>query len=92
MGKLERITITVPEEMVSRLRAAVDSGEYATTSEVVREALRDWHAGQIGNIRSVQELRAMIEQADSGPSVDGETFMAELRDRIATEVDRRGTI
>ena len=92
MGKLERITVTMPEEMAAKMRAAVESGEYATTSEIVREALRDWYAAQVGNIRSVQELRAMIEQAESGPSVDGETFMAELRDRFATEVARRAEV
>ena len=92
MGKLERITVTMPEEMVAKLRAAVDSGEYATTSEIVREALRDWSAAQIANIRTVQELRAMIEQAADGPSVDGETFMAELRDHVASEVARRGKV
>ena len=40
MSKLERITVTMPAEMAARLRAAVERGEYATTSEVVREALR----------------------------------------------------
>ena len=44
MSKLERITVTMPAEMAARLRAAVERGEYATTSEVVREALRDWGA------------------------------------------------
>jgi antitoxin ParD1/3/4 len=89
MGKLERVTVTLPEEMVARLRAAVDSGEYATTSEVVREALRDWNAEQVGNLHSVHELRAMIEEAQQGPDVDGEEFMASLRERVASEVGRR---
>jgi antitoxin ParD1/3/4 len=89
MGKLERVTVTLPEEMVAKLRAAVDSGEYATTSEVVREALREWNAEQIGNLRSVQELRAMIHDAERGSDVDGEEFMARLRERVATEVARR---
>src|SRR5690606_36352726 len=90
MGKLERITVALPEEMVAKLRAAVDSGEYATTSEVVREALRGWSAEQIRNFRTVQELRAMIEAADNAPTVDGEQFMAELRERMASGAARRG--
>jgi antitoxin ParD1/3/4 len=89
MGKLERVTVTLPEGMVAKLRAAVESGEYATTSEVVREALRDWNAEQIGNLRSVQELRAMIDDAERGSDIDGEEFMARLRERVATEVARR---
>ena len=92
MSKLERITITLPEEMVAKLRAAVGSGEYATNSEIVREALRDWNAEQIRNIRSVQELRLMLEAADSSPTADGEEYMKSLRTRVAAEAARRGAI
>lgn len=89
MGKLERITVTLSEELVATVRAAVDEGSYASTSEVVREALRDWHARQLDELRSVQELRAMIRQAETSPTVDGDEFMDELRDRVAAEVARR---
>jgi antitoxin ParD1/3/4 len=92
MGKLERITVALPEELVARLRAAVDAGEYATTSEIVREALRDWSQAQISNLRSVQELRDMIAAADRSPTVDGEEFMSGLRERVASEAARRGAI
>jgi antitoxin ParD1/3/4 len=92
MSKLERITVTLPEEMVAKLRLAVGSGEYATTSEIVREALRDWNAEQIRNIRSVQELRLMLEAADASPAADGEEFMKGLRARVAAEAVRRGAI
>ena len=71
------------------MRAAVDSGEYATTSEIVREALRDWNAGQAQNMRTVQELRAMLDRAADGPSADGEAFMAELKERLTAKVVRR---
>ncbi len=32
----------MPKEMATTLKSAVEMGEYASTSEVVREALRDW--------------------------------------------------
>jgi antitoxin ParD1/3/4 len=92
MSKLERITVTVPEEMAAKMRAAIESGEYATTSEIVREAVRDWNAAQIRNIRSVQELREMLEKAAAGPSVDGEAFMAELKEQVASRVARRAKL
>ena len=40
MSTIERMTITVPSEMAAILRQSVDGGEYASTSEVVREAIR----------------------------------------------------
>jgi len=79
MAKLERITVTMPEEMAAKLRAAVESGEYATTSEIVREALRDWSAEQDRVVRTVRDLRAMLEKAAAGPWRDGEEVLAELR-------------
>ena len=61
MSKLERITVTMPEEMAAKLRAAVDSGEYATTSEVVREALRLMRQRDARPEQQTVELRRAVE-------------------------------
>ena len=79
MSKLERITVTMPEEMVSKMKAAVDSGEYATTSEIVREAMRDWNEDQERRRIALEKLRAMIAEGEKGPFFDGEAVFAELR-------------
>ena len=42
MANVEKLSIALTPEMVVLVRDAVESGEYATTSEVVREALREW--------------------------------------------------
>lgn len=42
MATVEKISIALPPDMVGVLRSAVASGEYASASEVIREALRDW--------------------------------------------------
>ena len=36
----EKLSITLPAEMVSIIKARVQSGSYASTSEVLREAVR----------------------------------------------------
>jgi antitoxin ParD1/3/4 len=89
MGKLERITVTMPEEMAAKLRAAVDSGSYATTSEIVRDALRDWNDQQDRKEVSLAKLRASIDEAEKGPFLDGPTVLAELEDFVA-ELVRKG--
>lgn len=88
MSKLERITVTMPEEMAAKLRAAVESGGYATTSEVVREALRDWCDEQQRRSLALAELRAEIAKGLEGPFTDGEEFFAELRTHVATLVEQ----
>jgi antitoxin ParD1/3/4 len=42
MPDIQKISIALTSEQISALKSAVDTGEYATTSEAVREALRDW--------------------------------------------------
>jgi antitoxin ParD1/3/4 len=92
MGKLERITVTLPEEMATRLRSAVDSGEYATASEVVREALRDWTSQQEQRRAALEGLRKSIDEAMKGPFLDGPTAMARLRTRVVREAKKRGAL
>lgn len=42
MSNIERMTVVVPEPMAAKIRAAVATGDYASTSEVVRDAMRLW--------------------------------------------------
>jgi antitoxin ParD1/3/4 len=42
MSNIERMTVVVPEPMAAKIRAAVAAGDYASTSEVVRDAMRLW--------------------------------------------------
>ncbi|MFI3197560.1 MAG: type II toxin-antitoxin system ParD family antitoxin [Methylococcaceae bacterium] len=41
MASVEKISIALTKDMASVVRQAVDSGEYASNSEVIRDALRD---------------------------------------------------
>ena len=82
MSKLERITVTLPESMAATLRAAVDSGQYATTSEIVREALRDWHAAEELRLARLARMREMIAEADASEALDGPTVVAEVQEYV----------
>jgi antitoxin ParD1/3/4 len=42
MADVERVTVVFPEPTAEQLRAAVEAGEYASTSEAVRDAVRLW--------------------------------------------------
>lgn len=87
MGKLERIMVTMPEEMAAKLRAAVDAGEYTTTSEIVREALHDWSDQQDRRQAEIDRLRALVAEAENGPWLDGPTALAELRAKYRVAKD-----
>lgn len=61
MAELERLTITLPAEMAAVVRSAVEAGDYASTSEVVRAALRDWKTKRALQIEELAALRADID-------------------------------
>lgn len=42
-----KISISITDEHAALLQEAVGSGDYASSSEVVREALREWRARRI---------------------------------------------
>lgn len=42
MASLERMTVAIPEPMAAQIRAAVEAGEYVSTDEAVRDAVRLW--------------------------------------------------
>jgi antitoxin ParD1/3/4 len=63
MAQIERLTITLPSEMAAIVKGAVEGGDYASSSEVVREALRDW---KMKRAVQVQELAALKADIDKG--------------------------
>lgn len=59
---IERLTITLPADMAGLVKGAVDDGDYASTSEVIREALRDWKLKRELRLRQLAELKADIDR------------------------------
>ena len=62
MSNIERVTITLTAEMAEAVRLAVQTGEYASTSEVIREALRDWRHKRALQERELKELRTKVQE------------------------------
>jgi antitoxin ParD1/3/4 len=63
MPNVEKISIALPPEMVAVVRRAVETGEYASSSEVVRDALRDWTQKRSLRQQGIDELRQVWRQA-----------------------------
>lgn len=71
MPTIQKVSIALPAEMVSIVREAVERGEYSSSSEVVREALRDWSHKRDLREKGLEELRSVWKQAleDQSPGV-----------------------
>jgi antitoxin ParD1/3/4 len=85
MAEIERVTIALPEPMAASVRAAVEAGEYASTSEVLRDALRLWEARRELRARDVEELRRRWD-AGKASGLAGEI---NTRDLIADEKTKK---
>ncbi len=62
MSEIERLTITLPSEMAASVKAAVDGGDYASASEVIREALRAWKIRRAVQMQELAALRADLQK------------------------------
>jgi antitoxin ParD1/3/4 len=67
--------------MATSVRATVEAGEYASTSEVLRDALRLWEARRELRARDVEELRRRWDAGKAG-GLAGEI---DIHDLIADE-------
>ncbi len=78
MPNVEKISIALPAEMVAVVRQAVETGEYASSSEVVRDALRDWTEKRSARQQQgINELRRLWRQAveDKSPGSPRQTSL-----------------
>ena len=73
MGRHERISTDLPDYMVSELRSAVESGEFASTDEAVREALTHW----LGAV-TAEDLRVGLQREVEGPGRDADAVFDRL--------------
>ena len=62
MAEIERLTITLPSDMAAVVKGAVEGGDYASSSEVVREALRDWKMKRALQLKEMESLKADIDK------------------------------
>jgi antitoxin ParD1/3/4 len=89
MSTIEKITISLPAEMVAEVRAAVEAGEFANTSEAIRDALRQWRRARTVIALNDDDLRRLVAEArSSGDPVDGATTLRRLREKYAALAER----
>ena len=89
MGDIERLTITLTSEIAQAVKGAVTTGDYASSSEVVREALRDWRHKRALQERQRDTLRTDIQagmadvEAGNVRNFDAERIIQKGRNRLA---------
>ena len=68
MANVEKLSVALTPELAQTVRDVVAHGEYASSSEVIREALREWKLKRIVQEQEIAALRRQWQQGvDSGP-------------------------
>jgi len=62
VADIEKVSVALTREQLATLRAAVATGEYATTSEIVREAIRDWQLKRELRQEDIKHLRQLWDE------------------------------
>jgi antitoxin ParD1/3/4 len=83
MQTTEKLSITLPTDMAQMVRGKVQTGAYASNSEVIREALRLMQERDGDRVHKLAWLREKIDRslADPRPSVDADEVFARLEER-----------
>lgn len=93
MTTAEKISIALPPEMVAIVRGAVATGEYASSSEVIRDALRDWAYKRSARQQGITELRQLWQEAmhDKTPGVSADEVLDRLERKYQAIAEAAGT-
>lgn len=92
MQTAEKISITMTPEQLRAVRESVEAGEYASTSEVMRDAVRLWQRQRQEDTERLNVIRARIRRSldDPRPSLSLEEVDAHLEELFAqAEKDAR---
>lgn len=70
MQTAAKVSITMTPEMLRVIRETVDAGEYASTSEVIRDAMRVWQRDRQEHAERLNAIRSRIRHSFEDPRPD----------------------
>ncbi len=89
-GNIEKLSVALPTDMANLVRRAVDTGDYASSSEVISEALREWKTRRATRTEALAEMRKLWEEGiTSGPTEDLDIAAIKRRGRQRLQSSRK---
>ncbi|MDB5523218.1 MAG: ribbon-helix-helix protein [Rhizobium sp.] len=79
---MRTLTVSLSQQQVTRLQRVVESGAYASNSEVVRDALRLWEQREERRQLEIARMRQAYDEgmaSGEGREIDAKTLLAELK-------------
>jgi antitoxin ParD1/3/4 len=90
MNMAEKLSITLPAEMVNVINGQVKDGRFASVSEVLREAMRTWMRQEEEHTERMAAIRSRIAHslADTRPTVAIDDAFERLEKRLQNKTAR----
>ncbi|BAV53016.1 transcriptional regulator (plasmid) [Mesorhizobium loti] len=93
MNNAEKVSVTMAREQMQAIRESVESGEFATTSEAMRDAVRVWQRQRVEDAQRLDATRARIRRSIEDPRPDltekeADAALDEAIEEINKELDR----
>jgi antitoxin ParD1/3/4 len=88
-ASMKTLTVSLSAHQVARLHSAVATGQYASSSEVVRDALRLWEQREDARQLELSRLKRAYDDgmaSGDGRALDAKSMLAELK----AEARKRG--
>jgi antitoxin ParD1/3/4 len=63
----EQLSITLPADMVAVIKEQVEAGRYASTSDMLRAAMKRWMRDEEEHADRIAQIRAEIAEAIADP-------------------------
>ena len=93
MSKIEKLSIAVTHEQAEAIRESVREGEFASASEAVRDALRDWGDKREARTAAIERIRRLWDEGVASGMSEHRRTAAEInadgRRRLAEMQKRR---
>lgn len=84
MANVEKMSVALTPEMAAMMKEAVVSGDYASSSELMREALREWRERRELRAKLCEDLGKLWDAGiNSGHPVDGPQALSNIRAKLA---------
>lgn len=84
----EKLSISLPVDMARMVRRHVESGSYASNSEVIREALRLWQQREQERDQRLHTIRGALNQAATDPARFTSAEVSEHFDGLLAEAEK----
>lgn len=91
MQSAEKVSITIPPEMMRTIRDTVEAGEFASTSEAFRDAVRVWQRQRLEDAERLQAIRERVRRSldDPRPDMTSDAVDAHFKELFATTAKAR---